>query len=335
MKSSKSFEKIKTFCKHIRARLKRPSVARRGSKSEEPQKKSKMAAENPQSIAYQLLGDKTGRFLPLFKDLDSNLQKSGLKINFKAYVSLTVFATILVSISILALVPSLLIFIFNVPILPAIFFGVGGSLFTFAFSTIGFYVYPIYRADAVKRELEDELPFTTGYMAILTSAGVSPEKIFQSLSNLSVPLAVSAEAKDVVRDVNLFGSDIISALEAMSNRTPSERFREMIEGFISSIHSGGNLAAYLREKSRHYMKLKRLGLKKYSDTLSMLSEFYVALLLTGPLFLVIMLAVMAMLGGGNLGMLSPDLLLSLLTYMGIPLGAIIFLIILDTVSPKW
>jgi flagellar protein FlaJ len=212
---------------------------------------------------------------------------------------------------------------------------VGGSLFTFAFSTIGFYVYPIYRADAVKRELEDELPFTTGYMAILTSAGVSPEKIFQSLSNLSVPLAVSAEAKDVVRDVNLFGSDIISALEAMSNRTPSERFREMIEGFISSIHSGGNLAAYLREKSRHYMKLKRLGLKKYSDTLSMLSEFYVALLLTGPLFLVIMLAVMAMLGGGNLGMLSPDLLLSLLTYMGIPLGAIIFLIILDTVSPKW
>lgn len=325
MKNSKSLEKIKTFCKHIRARLKRPSVARRGSKS----------SIDRSSIAYQLLGDKTGRFLPLFKDLDSNLQKSGLKINFKAYVSLTVFATILVSISILALVPSLLFFIFNIPVLPAIFFGVGGSLFTFAFSTFGFYVYPIYRADTVKRELEDELPFTTGYMAILTSAGVSPEKIFQSLSNLSVPLAVSAEAKDVVRDVNLFGSDIISALEAMSKRTPSERFREMIEGFISSIHSGGNLAAYLREKSRQYMKLKRLGLKKYSDTLSMLSEFYVALLLTGPLFLVIMLAVMAMLGGGNLGMLSPDLLLSLLTYMGIPLGAIVFLIILDTVSPKW
>lgn len=325
MKNGKSLEKIKTFCKHIRARLKRPSVARRGSKS----------SIDRSSIAYQLLGDKTGRFLPLFKDLDSNLQKSGLKINFKAYVSLTVFATILVSISILALVPSLLFFIFNIPVLPAIFFGVGGSLFTFAFSTFGFYVYPIYRADTVKRELEDELPFTTGYMAILTSAGVSPEKIFQSLSNLSVPLAVSAEAKDVVRDVNLFGSDIISALEAMSKRTPSERFREMIEGFISSIHSGGNLAAYLREKSRQYMKLKRLGLKKYSDTLSMLSEFYVALLLTGPLFLVIMLAVMAMLGGGNLGMLSPDLLLSLLTYMGIPLGAIVFLIILDTVSPKW
>jgi flagellar protein FlaJ len=67
----------------------------------------------------------------------------------------------------------------------------------------------------------------------------------------------------------------------------------------------------------------------------MLSEAYVALLLTGPLFLVIMLSVMAMLGGGGLGLLSPDLMLNLLTYMAIPLGAIVFLIILDAASPKW
>lgn len=95
------------------------------------------------------------------------------------------------------------------------------------------------------------------------------------------------------------------------------------------------MAAYLRDKSTQYMKLKRISLKKYSDTLSMLSEFYVAILLTGPLMLVIMLTVMAMLGGGNLGLLSPDLLLNLLTYIGIPLGAIVFLIILDATSPKW
>jgi flagellar protein FlaJ len=143
------------------------------------------------------------------------------------------------------------------------------------------------------------------------------------------------EAKNVVRDVNLFGQDIISALESASKRTPSERFREMLEGFISAIHSGGNLSAYLREKSRQYMKLKRMNLRKFSDSLSMLSEFYVALLVTGPLLFVIMLAVMAMLGGGTLVGLGPDILLQILTYIGIPLGSIMFLIILDAVSPKW
>ncbi|UCE29690.1 MAG: type II secretion system F family protein, partial [Candidatus Bathyarchaeota archaeon] len=131
------------------------------------------------------------------------------------------------------------------------------------------------------------------------------------------------------------GLDIISALEKTSKRTPSGRFREMLEGFISTVHSGGDLAAYLREKSRQYMTLKRISLQKFSDTLSILSEFYVALLVTGPLLFVIMLAVMAMLGGGGLGMLGPDLLLSILTYLGIPLGSIVFLIILDATSPRW
>jgi len=325
MKNSRIPERIKRFLHSLKIRLK-PKVS---------QETFKLALKEPHSIAYQLIGEKTDSVLPLFEDLDSNLQKAGLKINFKAYLSLAFFATILISLVASTFIPCLLVFVFNIPFLPAVLFGVGGSLFAVAFSIIGFYFYPIYRADKLKRELEDELPFTTGYMAILASAGVSPEKIFYSISNLSVPLTVSQDSKNVVRDVSLFGLDIISALEKTSKRTPSERFREMLEGFISTIHSGGNLAAYLREKFRQYMKLKRISLRKFSDTLSILSEFYVSLLIVGPLLLVIMLAVMAMLGGGSLGVLSPDLLLSMLTYFGIPVGSIVFLIILDAISPKW
>ena len=267
--------------------------------------------------------------------MDTGLRRSGIKISFKAYVSLAVLSALLLSFSVLITIPIVVIFVFGVPLLPAVLFGIGADLFALALTIIGFYSYPIYRADKLRHELEDELPFTTGYMAILTSAGVSPEKIFQSLSSMTGPLAISSEARDIVRDVNLFGSDIITALERTSSTTPSEKFREMIEGFIATTNSGGNLAGYLREKSKQYMKLKRISLKKFSDTLSMLSEFYVALLVTGPLILVIMLAVMSMLGGGNLGILSPKLLLNLLAYIGIPVGSLIFIIIIDAVSPKW
>jgi flagellar protein FlaJ len=325
MKNRKIQQRVKRFFNSLKKRLK-PKASR---------ETFIFALKKPHSLAYQLIGEKTDRVLPFFEDLDLNLQKAGLKVNFKAYLSLTFFASILISVTALIFIPCLLAFAFNIQFFPAVLFGVGGGLFAVAFSIIGFYFYPIYRADKLKREVEDELPFTTGYMAILASAGVSPEKIFYSISNLSLPLTVSEEAKNIVRDVNLFGLDIISALEKTSKRTPSERFREMLEGFISTIHSGGNLAAYLREKSGQYMNLKRISLHKFSDTLSVLSEFYVSLLITGPLLMVIMLAVMAMLGGGNLGGLGPDLLLNLLTYLGIPLGSVIFLIILDAVSPKW
>jgi len=331
----KQFDKIRMFLVNLASRLRSDSAKSEKEKKGVKSKKTNGLLEEIEPVAYQLVGERTERLVPIFKGLDENLKVSGLKVNFKAYISVIIFAAVMASIVVLVTLPFVLFLAFNIPFVPALLFGIGGSLFSLASTIIVFYGYPIYRADTVKRQLEDELPFTTGYMAILTSAGVSPENVFTSLSNLPVPLTVSSEAKDVMRNVNLFGSDIISALAESSKHTPSESYRELLEGFISTIHSGGNLTNYLRDKSTHYMKLKRIGLKKYSDTLSMLSEFYVAILLTGPLMLVIMLTVMAMLGGGNLGIFSPDLLLNLLTYIGIPLGAIVFLIILDASSPKW
>ncbi|MEM1564366.1 MAG: type II secretion system F family protein [Candidatus Bathyarchaeia archaeon] len=335
MKRAKISETFKNFYNHLLLQFKRLKTKDKKIINESGSRNVEFKAESLSSIAYRLVGGRIGPILPLFQDLSIHLQRAGIKTSFRAYVSLTVFSTAITALAVFICVPCVLLFVFQTPVFPAILFGLGGSLFTVAFSVVGFYGYPVYRADKIKRDLEDELAFATGYMSILASAGVPPEKIFHSLSNLPVPLAVSAEAKNIIRDINIFGLDIISALENASKRSPSTLFREMLEGFISTIHSGSSLSSFLRAKSKEHMKLKRISLQKFSDTLSILSEFYVALLVTGPLLLIIMLAVMAMMGGGSLGPLSPDLLLNLLTYIGVPVCSIMFLIILDSVSPKW
>jgi flagellar protein FlaJ len=284
-------------------------------------------------LAYQVIGKRIARFLPFFKDLGVSLRRSGMKISFKAYVSFAIFISMLVSISAIILIPTILTVILGLPPHSSLLFGVGGSLFAGGVTVTLFYAYPTYRADNLKRNLEDGLPFTTGYMAILTGAGVPPDRIFRSLAEVDAPLAVSDEAKNIVRDVELFGFDILSALESASDRTPSERFKELLEGFIATIHSGGSLTSYLRDRSRQYMKLKRIALTRFSDALAILAEFYVTMLVAGPLILVVMLAVMAMLGGGT-GLFDPRMLLYLLTYLGIPVGSAVFLIILDVISPR-
>lgn len=285
-------------------------------------------------FAYRVLWEKTAKLLPLFKDMDVNLLKSGMKTSFKAYLSLALFFCLFLSIVTLVLVPSFLSLFFHVPALLSFLFGIGVSLFVGALVIVAFYVYPIYRADSLKRALEDGLPFTTGYMAILVGAGVPPASVIRSLAQVDTSSPVSNEARTIVRDMELFGVDMLSALELSSKRTPSLKFKEMIEGFISTIHSGGNLKKYLMESSRQFMRLKRVNLKRLADTLSVLAEFYVALLVAGPLILVVMLAVMAMLGGSGQGLFNPRLLLYILTYIGIPVGSIIFLILLDMISPR-
>jgi len=297
-------------------------------------KKSEGDSTKPQVFAYRLLGEKTVKLLPIFKDLDVNLQKSGMKVSFKGYVSLALLTTMLASASVLVIVPLVTLLLFRLSPFLSLLYTIGAMFFAGAFSIIGFYLYPIIRRDSLKRNLEDGLPFTAGYLSILAGAGVPPAQMFRSLVKVDTSLAISQEARNIVRDVELFGVDIISAMESASKRTPSEKFKDLLEGFIATVHSGGDLAKYLSERSRQYMRLKRIALRRLGDTLGVLAEFYVVMLVAGPLILVVMLAVMAMLGGGMPGLLNPRLLLYLLTYLGLPLGSLVFLIMLDMISPK-
>jgi len=288
----------------------------------------------PQAVAYRLLGEKTVKLLPLFRDLDVNLQRSGLNVSFKGFVSLAILTTLLASFSVWIIVPLVALLLFHLSAFLSLLYTVGAMLFAGAFSIIGFYLYPIIKADSRKRNLEDGLPFTTGYLSILAGAGVPPAQMFRSLAKIDSSLAISQEAKHIVRDVELFGVDIISAMESASKQTPSQKFKELLEGFIATMHSGGDLAKYLSERSMQFMRLKRIALRRLGDTLGVLAEFYVVMLVAGPLILVVMLAVMAMLGGGGQGLFNPRLMLYLLTYLGIPVGSTVFLVILDTISPK-
>ncbi|UCE96743.1 MAG: type II secretion system F family protein [Candidatus Bathyarchaeota archaeon] len=289
----------------------------------------------PQLFAYRLLGKRANMVLPLFRDMDTALNKSGMRTSFKPYVSLTLLTSLAVAVSALLFVPPVMHIAMQIALFPSILFGFGGSLLAGALTVVFFYIYPLYQADNRKKNLDDNMSFTAGYLAILAGAGVPPDRMFRSLSKIPQKLAVVDESRIIVRDVELFGADIITSLENASKRTSSEKFRGLLEGFIATIHSGSNLMSYLLDISRQHMKLKRIALRKFSDNLGIVSEFYVTLLVAGPLIFIVMLIVMAMLGDVGFGILSPTLLIMLLTYIGIPVGSIIFIIILDTLAPRW
>jgi flagellar protein FlaJ len=333
MSVTKIRKELKRVYLHIKSAL-------GGKKSKENSKVTKFSAtvqlgkSKPHIFAYHLLGKRVKKALPLFTDLDSSLKKSGMRTNFKAYVSTAILVSLIVFTSIILVVPTVLYFVVNLSLFLSLLFGVGVSLLGGALTIVIFYSYPSYRADTVKRDLEDDLAFTAGYMSILAGAGVPADSIWRSLAQVDNSLSVSNTARGVVRDVELLGFDIISSLENTSKRTPSEKFKELVEGFISVVHSGGSLVKYLRNRSDQYMKLKQIALKRFSDNLAVLAEFYVTLMVAGSLIFVVMLSVMAMLGGGILGSLDSSLVLQLLTYLGLPIGSVIFLIIIDMISPK-
>jgi Flp pilus assembly protein TadB len=109
--TSQITEKLKASMKRLATKLQRSSASFSESKSTLPTQETKAELEKPLSVAYQVMGDKTTRFMPLFRDLDHTLQQSGLRINFKAYVSLTILSSLLITAAVAVAVPAMLVLV--------------------------------------------------------------------------------------------------------------------------------------------------------------------------------------------------------------------------------
>jgi len=284
-------------------------------------------------FSFKLLGDIAQPFTRYFEDLRPTLPKAGLKITLRGYVSLIVLVSTIALL--VPLIASLALgMLFRAAFTGILLLGGALGLLGWAMSFIVLYAYPSIKADSRGRRIEEELPYVISHMAVLATAGVPPERIFRSVAITDGSLVGYREMTDVVRDVDLLGKDIISALEAAGDRSSSKEFSEVSEGLIATVVSGGDIRRYLYDKAKSLMELKKIRAKELSDTLSLVGESYVTLLIVFPLVVMIMFTVMASISSTLAGF-NILMLMYLLAYILVPLMALAVVILLDALIPAW
>ncbi len=189
---------------------------------------------------------------------------------------------------------------------------------------------PESRANKRKKDIEAKLPYALNFIAAMSTAGITPAEIFKNLAEQPVYGEVHKEAAWIYRDIAIFNIDIITALRNASVRTPSIRFQEFLQGAITTITSGGDLKRYFLAKAEEYMRENRRIQKEFLETLGVLAESYVTVVVAAPLFLIIMFSVMALFGGGP----STGLIMYLLAFVMLPLANLGFALAIESMSPE-
>lgn len=147
-----------------------------------------------------------------------------------------------------------------------------------------------------KKNIERNLSYATNYMAAMASADVTPTAIFRGLAQQDIYGEVQVEAEKIARDVDFFGKDLVKVLQKAIARSPSDKFQDFIQGIITTANSGGSLKVYFMSKSEQFMKENRLTQEKDLQTLGVMAESFVTVVVAMPLFLIIMMSTMAMMG---------------------------------------
>lgn len=262
---------------------------------------------NLNAAANALFGPTVDKYSDQFKGLKQDLKEADMDVLYRTYVSkiflytasifvMSVIGGTVYSVQQGASVMELFRFAFGVPV----------ALATLVFA--GMYFYPSRKAAKRKKEIEENLPFALNHLGAIATSGISPVSMFELLDTFDEYGGISREAGEISRRVNVFGEDLTTALREVAERSPSEDWTEVLYGIVSTVETGGSLKSYIKEKADEALFEYNMEREKEIEKLSTYASFYTAILIAAPVFLVVVLAVMNLLGGTIGGFAIRDLM---------------------------
>lgn len=234
--------------------------------------------------------------------LQETLQSAHMEIRAGAYLSYVLLSTIIVF-----LVSFILMVILTFIFLPIMHIVLSVQLTIFLFfipvfiSVILFLILlylPKSRANTRKKKIDLNLAYAINFISAMASAGVTPTEIFKSLSKQKIYSEVQDESAWIYRDVSLLGYDIITAIKKNIERSPSQKFKEFLQGLVVTVTSGGSLKTYFMNKANQYLWENRNTQKQLIETLGIMAESYVTAAVAGILLLLIVIPLMMIISGG-------------------------------------
>ncbi|WP_049981270.1 type II secretion system F family protein [Halolamina rubra] len=173
--------------------------------------------------------------------------------------------------------------------------------------------------------IEATLPRTIAFVYALSRSGMAFPAILDTLTrNRDVYGEAAVEIGVAVRDMNTFGTDVLTALDRMADRTPSENLEEFGENLASVLGSGQSLSNFLKGQYERYQEEAEAQQRQYLDLLSTFAEAYVTVLVAGPLFLITILVVVGLVLQDTLD------LLRVVVYLAVPVASLAFVAYIDS-----
>jgi len=277
--------------------------------------------ETLEAWSFRLFGGIAPFFLKHVYEFKDMLERARIKIYPETYVSLMFFTALLtIPVSVISLVLLLV-----VGFMPIIF------LIPFPFYVmVGFLLIPMSKASDRASGLEREMPFAAAYISVMASGGIAPYTSFKRLSEVKLMPAMRGEAREIIKDVEIFGIDPLTALEQAAKKNPLDIFRDFISGYASTVIIGGDIGHFLERKAEEIFKTRALRVKAAAERLGMLLETFIIVMVMMSLCFYILFSVDAIYSVGVT--LYSGIILY--TYLFTPLLSLMFIYLAHSMQPK-
>ncbi len=241
--------------------------------------------------------------------LEDNLLKAHMRLRPEEYLAWVMACTFIVAaaLSVVGVILGVLIYISGTGIGNLVFAALVGVIIPVGGTGVTNMLLKATPASTAKRrgaEIDRKIGAAMSFVSAMASADVNIDEIFRDLAQEKIYGAVAEEAAWITRDTELLGVDILSAIRTGANRTPSKRWQDFLQGVVTTATSGGQLKPYFLLKAEQYQRENKLDVMRRTETMGLMAETFVTVVVAFPLFLVIIIAIFAIIGSGGGGLMA-------------------------------
>lgn len=242
-----------------------------------------------------------------FGTLSFQLKRANIDILFASYIAMMLLTTLLAFIASIFITTFFILFNINLspetsgPIISLysgdflkkavnyIWIPVALPLITFIFLNY----YPSSEKDSLEKKIDQEIPFAAIHMSAISGSGVEPSEIFKIIAISKEYPYLKKEITKVLNQINLYGYDLVTALNNVAKATPSSKLTELFSGLSTTITSGGNLQEFFEKRSETLLINYRLEREKYTKVAETFMDIYISVVIAAPMILMILLVMIS------------------------------------------
>lgn len=281
-----------------------------------------------------------GRAVARTFELDTALSRAGIAEHPVVYASRLLFTVVIAilfvstPLAMLAVYVSVNVFIqlmlvVLASVTPLLIFGLGLS-------------YPSMVASSRKTTVENELPFFMSYAATMARGGVSIDKVIERVAELKIFKAMRDEARRMLSKIRFFGADPVTAIDEVVRYHPSNRFRDIMLGYITTLKTGGDTVHYLELRTQELFSQRTREIRELTERLGSFLELYIVIGVIASITLFVFFAVTgavssAAAGAGAAALRLPPMNLSmpaLYNFVVLPLLGMMVLLMAHYSQPR-
>lgn len=239
-----------------------------------------------------------------FKDLNRSLRKANIEILLESYVSLILFTTLIAGL--LSIIGGSVFFYLytglmtqKIIITLAIIFLIPTSIYFIL------YYYPSTEKDSLEGKIDQELPFAVIHMSAISGSGIEPSSIFKIIGLSKEYPNLAKEIRKILNQINIYGYDLVTALNNVSRNTPSAKLAELLLGLSTNISSGGSLQTFFEKRAETLLLSYRLEREKFTKMAETFMDIYITVVIAAPMILLLIFILLSV-GDFNIG-ITPQL----------------------------